>query len=124
MEILLPYQVNLKTKDNNFMQLQQLIESKRGFLLEKQNKYKKLNKTNQFLAEIKNDYSKYSNYIMKQKQEQIQALELLKNYVNDLSTSGSLSEQNIKDTKHEQNKIMNEIRQIKHNLNEIIEFNN
>ena len=124
MEILLPYQVNLKSKDQNFMELQQLIESKRNFLLENQNKCKKLNKTNQFLAEIKNDYSKYSNYIIKQKQEQIQSLELLKKYVNDLSNSGSLSEQNIKDTKYEQNKIMNEIKQIKHNLNEIIESNN
>ena len=124
MEILLPYQVNLKSKDQNFMEFQQLIESKRNFLLENQNKCKKLNKTNQFLAEIKNDYSKYSNYIIKQKQEQIQSLELLKKYVNDLSNSGSLSEQNIKDTKYEQNKIMNEIKQIKHNLNEIIESNN
>jgi hypothetical protein len=124
MELLLPYQVNLKSKDQNFMQLQQLIESKRNFLLEKQNKYKDFKKTNHFLEDIKNDYSNYSNYIMKQKNEQIQALDLLKNYVNDLSTSGSLSEQNIKDSKHEQNKIMNEIKKIKHNLNEIIQSNN
>ena len=120
MELLMPYQVNLKTTDQNFAQLQEVIKLKRDFLLNKQKKIKEIKKNNHFLEEIKNDYSKYSDYIMNQKQEQIKALDLLKNYVDDLTTSGDLSDENIKDAKHEQNKIISEINKIKENLNEII----
>lgn len=121
MEIILPIQMNLKSKDQQFIQIQKLIDLKRKMLLDKQVKYKKISKQNHFLEEIKNDYSNYSSYIMKQKQEQIQALNLLKNYVNDLSVSGNLSKQNIKDSEYEQKKILNEIKLIKTNLDEIIQ---
>jgi len=124
MEIILPIQMDLASKDQQFIQLQQLIDFKRKMLLEKQKKYKKISKQNHFLEEIKNDYSNYSNYIMKQKQEQIQALEILQNYVRDLSVSGKLSKQNVKDAKYEQKKIIKELKSIKHNLDEVIQNNN
>jgi len=124
MEIILPIQIDLASKDQQFIQLQQLIEFKRKMLLDKQIKYKKIAKRNHFLEEIKNDYSNYSNYIMKQKQQQIQALEILHNYVNDLTISGNLSKQNVKDAKYEQKKIIKELKSIKHNLDGIIQNNN
>lgn len=124
MEIILPLQTDLATKDQQFIQLQQLIDLKRKMLLDKQIKYKKIVKQNHFLEEIKNDYSTYSNYIMKQKQEQIQALEILQNYVRDLSVSGKLSKQNVKDAKYEQKKIIKELKSIKYNLDEAIQNNN
>jgi hypothetical protein len=124
MEIILPLQMDLASKDERFVQLQQLIDLKRKMLLDKQIKYKKISKQNHFLEEIKNDYSNYSNYIMKQKQEQIQALEILNNYVRDLTNSGNLSKQNVKDAKYEQKKIIKELKSIKHNLDEITNDNN
>lgn len=124
MEIILPVQMDLASKDQQFIQLQQLIDLKRKMLLDKQIKYKKIVKQNHFLEEIKNDYSNYSNYIMKQKQEQIQALEILQNYVRDLSVSGKLSKQNVKDAKYEQKKIIKELKSIKYNLDEVIQNNN
>lgn len=124
MEIILTNQMNLATKDQQFIELQQLIELKRKMLLEKQKKYKKIIKQNHFLEEIKNDYSNYSNYIMKQKQEQIQALEILHNYVKDLTISGNLSKQNVKDARYEQKKIIKELKSIKHNLDEVVQNNN
>jgi hypothetical protein len=124
MEVILPIQMDLASKDQKFIQIQQLIDFKRKMLLEKQIKYKKISKQNRFLEEIKNDYSNYSNYIMKQKQEQIQALEILHNYVRDLSVSGKLSKQNVKDARHEQKKILKELKSIKYNLDEVIQNNN
>jgi hypothetical protein len=122
MEIILPNLMNnLASKDKQFSQIQEVIELKRKMLLDKQIKYKKISKQNHFLEEIKSDYSNYSNYIINQKQEQVNAFNLLKKYVDDLSTSGDLSKQNIKDSKHEQKKILNEIKLIKSNLNEIIQ---
>ena len=123
MEIILPVQMDLASKDQQFIQLQKLIEFKRKMLLDKQIKYKKISKQNHFLEEIKNDYSNYSNYIMKQKQEQIQALEILHNYVKDLTISGNLSKQNVKDARYEQKKIIKELKSIKHNLDDVIQNN-
>jgi hypothetical protein len=123
MEIILTNQMNLATRDQQFIELQQLIDFKRNLLLDKQKKYKKIMKQNHFLEEIKNDYSNYSNYIMKQKQEQIQALEILHNYVKDLTISGNLSKQNVKDARYEQKKIIKELKSIKHNLDEVVESN-
>jgi hypothetical protein len=124
MEIILPVQMDLASKDQQFIQLQEMIDLKRKMLLEKQIKYKKIVKQNHFLEEIKSDYSSYSNYIMKQKQEQIQALEILQNYVRDLSVSGKLSKQNVKDAKYEQKKIIKELKSIKNNLDEVVQNNN
>jgi hypothetical protein len=124
MEIILPVQMDLASKDQQFIQLQEMIDLKRKMLLEKQIKYKKIVKQNHFLEEIKSDYSTYSNYIMKQKQEQIQALEILQNYVRDLSVSGKLSKQNVKDAKYEQKKIIKELKSIKNNLDEVVQNNN
>lgn len=124
MEIIIPTHMNLENKDQKFIQLQQLIEHKRKMLLDKQNKYKKIKKQNHFLEEIKHDYSKYSNHIIEQKQQQIQALNMLKTYIDDLSTSGNINKHRIKEAKHEQNKIINEIKSIKQNLDEIIQSDN
>ena len=123
MEIILPIQMDLASKDDKFIKIQELINLKRKMLLDKQVKYKKISKQNHFLEEIKNDYSNYSNYIMKQKQEQIQALEILNNYVRDLTNSGNLSKQNVKDAKYEQKKIIKELKSIKHNLDDVIQNN-
>jgi hypothetical protein len=83
-----------------------------------------MEKQNEFLKEVKNDYSKYYNYILKQKQEQMEALDILKQYVNDLTVSGSLSKQNIKDAKLEQKRILKEMKYIKTELDDLIEKTN
>jgi hypothetical protein len=112
---------SLKEKDERFIQLQEIIEQKKHYLLANQKKLKKISKQNEFLEHIKNDYFKYNDYVVKQKNDQMKALELLNEYIHDLSNSGELSEQNIKDSRHEQRKIMKEIKDIKSSLDSLIE---
>lgn len=112
---------NMKEKDDQFLHLEQLIEAKKNFLLKNQHKLKKISKQNDFLDGIKSDYFNYNNYIVKQKKDQMRALDLLNEYIKELSDSGELSKQNIKDSKHEQKKILREIKAIKHSLDEVIE---
>lgn len=112
---------SLKERDAQFLQLQELIEQKKRFLLENQKKLKQISKQNEFLEHIKDDYFKYNDYVVKQKNDQMNALELLNEYIHDLSNSGELSEQNIKDSKHEQRKIMKEIKHIRGSLDSLIE---
>jgi formiminotetrahydrofolate cyclodeaminase len=49
------------------------------------------------------------------------ALKLLNEYISDLNSTGELSEQNIKDSKYEQKKILKELTYIQNSLNSLIE---
>ena len=111
---------NSRAQEDEYLQLQYVIESKRNMLLKKQRKIQQIAKHNTFLEDIKNDYLKYNNYIVKQKQDQITALQLLNNYLHDLNKSGQLSEHNIQDAKIEQQKIVKELKYIKHGLDKIM----
>ena len=106
--------------DERFMHINDVIDEKRQMLMDKQHKLKKIVKKNVFLEEIKGDYLEYYNYIMKQKQEQMDALNLLNNYINELNDQNKLSKYNIEDAKMEQDKIMKEINEIQAGLNGIM----
>lgn len=114
----------LQLSDDDFLQLQFVIQSKRDMLLNKQKKLQRISKQNEFLNQVKNDYVNYNNYIVKQKNEQLMALELLQKYIKDLTISGELSENNLKDAKYEQNKIKKELKSIKHSLDELLNETN
>jgi cell division septum initiation protein DivIVA len=92
-------------------------------LLDKQKKLRFISKQNNFLDAVKNDYAKYYGYIVKQKREQMEALDVLNNYIQDLTVSGKLSKHNIEDAKHEQSKILNELK-IQKGLDSIINDTN
>jgi len=119
-QVIYRIKVPLESQDKNFLQIQDLIEAKRNLLFQKQKKLRFISKQNRFLEEVQKDYSKYYGYILKQKNDQIQALGLLDSYINDLTKSGNLTRHNIEDAKEEQIKILNEIKLIKEGLDSII----
>ena len=110
----------LELNDQEFLQLQLVIEAKRNLLLKKQKKIQRIAKQNAFLEQVKDDYLKYNSYIIRQKEDQMKALDLLNNYIKDLTTSGHLSENNIKDAKHEQNIIKKELKTIRSGLDKLM----
>jgi hypothetical protein len=112
--------IPLEEMDRQFYQLEEEINARRQMLLKKQKKIKEIHKENEFLKDVKGDYGKYNHYILKQKQDQIEAFQLLNKYIDDLKVSGELSDENIKDSKEEQDKILEEITQIKKNLESLI----
>ena len=114
------YKSQLEEGDSKLAHIEKVIESKRKFLLEKQQNFKELIKTNHYLSEVKDDYQRYYDYIVQEKQNQIKALNILDTYISDLARSGELTKQNINDTKYEQKRILNEIENIKNNLNTLI----
>ena len=112
--------INLENRDQQLLQIENLIDAKRKMLIGKQKKFKNLTKQNEFLNEVKQDYNKYYGYIVKQKEDQMSALTLLNSYIKDLTISGSLSKNNIEDAKNEQVKILTEINSIKKGIDDII----
>jgi hypothetical protein len=112
--------IHLEKRDQQLLQIENLIDAKRKMLLDKQKKFKNLSKQNEFLNDIKQDYNKYYGYIVKQKQDQMSALSMLNTYIKDLTVSGNLSKNNIDDAKNEQQKILTEINSIKKGIDDII----
>ena len=125
MEQIVPYQakiiIPIRENDERFLHLQELIEAKRNMLVDKQKKLRFISKKNRFLDAVKNDYEKFSGYITQQKRDQIRALQVLDEYIKDLSLSGKLTKHNIEDAKEEQSKILRELNSIKESLDSIID---
>lgn len=124
MEQMIPYQAKLvvpiRENDERFIQIQQLIDAKKEMLINKQKKLRFIVNQNRFLDAVKNDYYKFYNYIEQQKMDQIRALEILDDYIKDLTLSGKLTKHNIEDAKEEQVKILREVKSIKNSLDSII----
>jgi hypothetical protein len=110
----------LEQRDQYFMKIHQEIEEREKLLLEKQKKLRVISKQNNFLGEVHNDYLNYYEYIIQQKQDQMKALKMLNDYINDLKVAGKLSKQNLEDSKQEQKKILHELKLIKNSLDSII----
>ena len=115
--------MNISEKDIYLLQIEKEIKIRKKNLFENQKKIQDISKQNEFLNFVKDDYANYYSYIVNQKQDQLKALELLNNYITDLSNTGKLSKQNIKDSLYEQKKILLEIKKIRKGLDELIEFN-
>lgn len=124
MDQMLPYQariiVPIKEREEQFIQIQQLIDAKKQMLIDKQKKLRFITKQNKFLEAVKNDYEKYYSFINQQKRDQIRALEALDEYIKDLTLSGRLTKHNIEDAKAEQLKILREVKSIQNGLDSII----
>ena len=116
--------VPIRERDEQFIQIQDLIDAKKKMLIDKQKKLRFISKQNRFLEAVKNDYQKYNDYIVQQKKDQIRALHVLDEYIKDLTISGKLTKHNIEDAKEEQSKILNEIKSIKEGLDSIIDDTN
>ena len=105
-------------RDNLLQKIQDQIGLKRRFLANKQNDLKEYISTNEFLRGVKEDYSKYNDYIMNEKQKQMQAFETLKQYSEDLRMNGELTEERLRDAIRDQKYIMEEMGNLKQQLDE------
>lgn len=117
---IIAYEMDLASRDIYLQHIEQLIYNKKQMLMKKQKYLGKVEKQNEFLKEVRNDYIHYHTYIVEQKQDQVRALESLNSYIDKLTKSGQLSSNNIKDAQEEQYKIMREINMIKKNVDQII----
>jgi hypothetical protein len=112
--------LDLATRDMYLQKIQEQIMAKRQMLLSKQRTLRKTAKQNQFLNEVQNDYANYYNFIIKQKEEQIRSMDIIKQYLNDIVVSGKLTKEDISEAQNEQKRILGEIGSIKGSMNEII----
>ena len=111
----------LAERDLHLIQIEQEIINKKKLLVKKKKDLDKKQKLNQYLDGVKGDYTKYYDYIVGEKQQQYNALMLLKEYMSDLMKTEHLVDDQLRTAKHDQKDIIREIDKVKVELDELIE---
>lgn len=111
----------LAERDLYLLQIEHEIRNKKTLLIKKKKDLDKKHKLNHYLTGVKKDYSKYYNFILNEKQQQYNALELLKEYMDDLIKTEHLVDDNLRTAKHDQQSIISEIDNVKAELDELVE---
>jgi len=111
----------LAERDLQLIQIEQEIKNKKQLLVKKKKDLDKKHKLNEYLVGVKQDYTKYYDYIVGEKQQQYNALILLKEYMADLMKTENLVDTQLRSVKHDQKDIIGEIDKVKAELDELIE---
>ena len=113
--------VHLAERDLQLLQIETEIKNKKRLLIKKKKDLDKKYKVNDYLGDVKQNYSKYYNYIVKEKKQQYNALLLLQEYMDDLMKTEKLVDDQLRVAKHDQKDIIREIDKVKDELDELIE---
>jgi len=116
------YKLTLAERDLYLVHIDTLMDEKRKMLLEKQKTLQQTAKENEYLEMVRNDYRKYYNHIVKQKEDQINAMNYLKQYIDEIIVDGNLTDVDLENAKMEQDELIQEMDNIKGKLDEIIEL--
>jgi hypothetical protein len=113
------YKLTLVERDLYLVHIDKLMEEKRKMLLEKQKTLQQTAKENEYLEMVRNDYRKYYNHIVKQKEDQINAMNYLKQYIDEIMVNGKLTDTDLENAKMEQDELIQEMSDIKSKMDEI-----
>ncbi len=116
------YKLTLAERDLYLVHIDTLVDEKRRMLLEKQKALQETAKENEYLEMVRNDYKKYYDYIAKQKEDQIRAMNYLNEYIKEIIVNGKLTDADLENAKMEQGELIQEMGQIKRTLDEIVEL--
>ena len=115
-----PLKMTLAERDLYLYNIEDQINARRIFILDKGKTIEKKKKVNRFLEEVKNDYQKYYQYIINEKQQQYKSMKVLQNYLDDLIKTEKITNNEISNVKHDQKEILSEMDKIKTDLNKFI----
>ena len=97
------------------------IIATRQLIMNKTKKIQTNAKVNDFLQEVADDYRKYSDYIINEKQQQYNSMKLLQSYLDDLIQTNKLADFELKNAKQDQKELLNEMDKIKLELDKLIQ---
>jgi hypothetical protein len=112
--------MELGVRDIHILQIEKAIKGKRDLLVAKKKDLEKKSKLNDYLSNVKEDYNKYYNYILNEKQQQYNSMLLLKDYLSDIMETDKLVEEQLRSAKHDQKDIILEIDKLKQEIDELI----
>jgi hypothetical protein len=115
------FQLPLAQRDLHLIQIEQEIKNKKNLLIKKKKDLDKRQNLNNYLDNVKDDYTKYYQYIIQEKQQQYDSLLLLKEYMNDLIKTENLVDEQLRTARYDQKDIIGEIDKVKAELDEFIQ---
>jgi hypothetical protein len=115
------FQLPLAQRDLHLIQIEQEIKNKKNLLIKKKKDLDKKQNLNNYLDNVKDDYTKYYQYIIQEKQQQYDSLLLLKEYMNDLIKTENLVDEQLRTARYDQKDIIGEIDKVKAELDEFIQ---
>jgi predicted esterase YcpF (UPF0227 family) len=118
------YELDVSTiyeREKQLANLEEQIKQKRDFLLDKRKTLVQAKEQNKFLKDVQQDYQKYYQYIVDEKQRQTEAFTKLNKHLDRIIVSGQLTEKEVAESKKDQKTILKELDGIKRGLNNIME---
>jgi hypothetical protein len=108
------------SRDLKLTQIQQEIINKKKLLIQKKKTLENEQVQNEFLVDVKNDYNRYYEHILREKEQQRDTLMLLNEYISDLISTEHLVDDQLRIAKHDQKDIVREIDKVKSELDELV----
>jgi len=113
------YELTLANRDLYLVQIEQQLNDKQQFLLDKYKESKQLEEDNEYLRMIRNDYKHYYDYMVAQKKEQVTAMHFLNEYLDKMAETSGISDDDLERMRNDQRKILDEIQVIKSGINKM-----
>jgi len=110
----------LADRDTRLNNMERQIAAKRALLLGKQQQLSALQKDNEFLGQVRDDYQRHYAYMVEEKEREKRAMNMLHQYVDDIMRSGKLTATDIQAAKREQEGILAEVTHIQSGIEEIM----
>ena len=114
--------ITLSERDLFLYDIQDQIVARRQLILQKTKEIKKKGKCNIFLEDVANDYKKYHEYILNERQQQYNSMKTLQAYLDDLIKTDKLADYELKQAKRDHKEILHELDKIKIELDKVIHF--
>lgn len=121
MQMVPAQQMTVAQRDVYLMKINDEIKNRRQLLLDKKKELDQKEKLNEFLITVRQEYRNYYNHIINEKQQQYEALRLLKTYLDDLSTTEKSMNNKMRSAKYDQKQILEEMDAIRVELDGIMQ---
>lgn len=112
--------MDINTRNDMIIKAKQNIKERKQHLYERMKELQSTNIQNEYLESVKDDYSKYFNYINNIKKDQLNAFENINQYLNKIGCELKTTDTLLKETKYDQQLIVQQINKIKQELNHTI----
>ena len=113
--------MNLAIRDHKIYQMKAELENRKKMLCAKRKQLADSARENTFLKGVADDYDTYNKHIISQKEQQILFLNMLNQYIDNITNDLQLTDTKLKESKHEQREITKEITYLKNELDDLVE---
>ena len=112
--------MDIAIKDTLIKQLQQAIKENQDGVLVQMKELDTVQKDNRFLQSIYEDYKRYQNYIIKEKEREKRQMETLVHYLEKIIMETNLTDAMTKRAILEQNHILGQLDNVKSELDKLV----